>query len=159
MVKYTEYKKYHLHHFYVDVSVVFSTFTLLCDHPLAGPIIGWLQCKIIAWLHNHETITHCFPLPSTHGNHPSTFFLFLFIFYFYLFLDRRGEGESEGEKHQCVFASCTPSTGDLTLNPGMCPDWELNQQPFALWDNAQPNEPQWLGQSMFMSIIHIVACV
>ena len=40
----------------------------------------------------------------------------------------RGEGrEEEGEKHQCVVASCTPPAGDLACNPGMCPDWELNQ--------------------------------
>ena len=29
-----------------------------------------------------------------------------------------------GEKHQCVVASHTPSTGDLAQNPGMCPDWK-----------------------------------
>ena len=33
----------------------------------------------------------------------------------------------EREKHQCVVASCAPPTGDLGCNPGMCPDWELNQ--------------------------------
>ena len=32
------------------------------------------------------------------------------------------EGEREGEKHPCVVASHTPSTGDLACNPGMCPD-------------------------------------
>ena len=49
----------------------------------------------------------------------------------YLFLER-GEGKKkEGEKHQCVFASCTLLAGDLARNPGMCTDWELNQQPFG----------------------------
>ena len=48
----------------------------------------------------------------------------------YLFLDR-GEGKGEGENHQCVVASHTPPTGDLAYNPGLCPDWESNQQSFG----------------------------
>ena len=52
----------------------------------------------------------------------------------YLFLER-GEGrEKEGErnidvreKYQSV-APHTPPTRDLARNPGMCPDWESNQQ-------------------------------
>ena len=48
-------------------------------------------------------------------------------FFFNVFLERGGEGKREGEKYQCVVASCTPPTGDLARNPGMCPDWELNR--------------------------------
>ena len=51
----------------------------------------------------------------------------------YLFLER-GEGrEKERERNidvpekQRLVASCTPPTGDLAHNPGLCPDWELNQ--------------------------------
>ena len=33
-----------------------------------------------------------------------------------------------------------PQPGDRTHNPGMCPDLELNWQPFALQDDAQPTE-------------------
>ena len=40
------------------------------------------------------------------------------------------EGEREGKKHPLV-ASCT-LTGDLAHNPGVCPDWESNWQPFGL---------------------------
>ena len=29
-------------------------------------------------------------------------------------------------------ASHAPPTGDMARNPGVCPDWELNQQPFGL---------------------------
>ena len=47
-----------------------------------------------------------------------TFFL---RFYLFIFRERRREGEREGEKHQRVVASCTPPTGDLACNPGMCP--------------------------------------
>ena len=55
------------------------------------------------------------------------------------------EGEREGEKHQCVVVSHIPSTGDLARNPGMCPDWELNWQPFGLQASAQFIEPHQPG--------------
>ena len=48
-----------------------------------------------------------------------------------------GKGGRKGEKHQCVVASCTPPTGDPACNPGMCPDWESDQQPFGLQARAQ----------------------
>ena len=61
--------------------------------------------------------------------------------YFY-----RGEGrEKKGEKHQCVVASHTPPTGDLACNPSMCPEWELNQQPFGSQAGAQSTEPHQPG--------------
>ena len=77
-----------------------------------------------------------------------TFFLFqkFFIFkdFIYLFLERE-EGEREGEKHQCVVASrMTPHLG-LACNPGMCPNRELNQQPFGLQAGTQSTEPHQLG--------------
>ena len=51
---------------------------------------------------------------------------------FYLFIFYREEGrEKEGEKHHCVVASHVAPTGDLAHNPGMCPDWESNRQPFG----------------------------
>ena len=34
-----------------------------------------------------------------------------------------------------------PPTGDLTSNPGMCPDWESNRQPFGWQSSAQSTEP------------------
>ena len=52
-------------------------------------------------------------------------FFFFLRFYLFIFLERGREGgkegEIEGEKHRCVVASCTPPTGDLAPNPGMCP--------------------------------------
>ena len=54
---------------------------------------------------------------------------FFFRFYLFIFRKRGREGPREGEKHQCVVASRTPTTGDLAHNPGMCPDWESNQRP------------------------------
>ena len=53
-------------------------------------------------------------------------------FYLFIFRERGRDGEREGEKQQCVVASHTPPTGDLAHNPGMCPDWESNQQPFGV---------------------------
>ena len=47
-------------------------------------------------------------------------------------------GEREGEKHQCAVASYVASTGDLARNPGMCPDWESNWQPFGLQPELNP---------------------
>ena len=57
-------------------------------------------------------------------------FLSLQILFIYFFRERGREGEREGEKHQCVVAPHAPS-GDLAPNPGMCPDWESNQQHFG----------------------------
>ena len=39
-----------------------------------------------------------------------------------------------------MVASSVPPTGDLACNPGMCPDWKLNQRPFALQAGAQSTE-------------------
>ena len=77
----------------------------------------------------------------------SVFFNFLFFKRFYLFTFRvRGrEREREGEKHQCVVASHMPLTGHLACNPGMCLDWELNQQTFGLQAGPQSTEPQQPG--------------
>ena len=34
-----------------------------------------------------------------------------------------------------------PPTGDLACNPGMCPGWELNQQPLGSQASTQSAEP------------------
>ena len=70
----------------------------------------------------------------------------------YLFLER-GEGkEKEGEKHQCVVASYVPPTRDPARNPGMCPDWELNQWPFGSQACTQSTEPHQPGLQMTIFI-------
>ena len=43
--------------------------------------------------------------------------------------------EKEREKHQCVVASCAPTTGNLAHNPGMC--W-LGIEPATLWFALNP---------------------
>ena len=44
-----------------------------------------------------------------------------------------------------MVASYAPPTGDLASNPGMCPDWESNQQPFVSQAGAQSTEPHQPG--------------
>ena len=77
-------------------------------------------------------------------------FFFFFFLRFHLFIFREGKGGREGEKHQCVVASYMPPAGDLAHNPGMCPNRELNLQPFGLQDDAQPVEPYRPGQSCYL---------
>ena len=45
----------------------------------------------------------------------------------------RGEGrEKERERNITVWLPLAhPPTGDLACNPGLCPDWESNWQPFG----------------------------
>ena len=79
----------------------------------------------------------------------------IFVCVFTVF-DRCEEGESKEEKHQCERATsisclcmCTLVWGP-THNPGMCPDWELDRQPFALQDDTQPTEPHWSGPVLYL---------
>ena len=67
------------------------------------------------------------------------------------------EGEREGEKHQLV-ASCTPLTGDLACNSGMCPDWESNQRPFGSQAGAQSIELHQLGLKCLIIFKCIIFC-
>ena len=64
----------------------------------------------------------------------------------FIFRERGREEEREEEKYQCVVASHVAPTGDLARNPGRCPDWESNQQPFGLQAHAQPTELHQPGQ-------------
>ena len=70
----------------------------------------------------------------------------IFLNYIYLFLDRGGGRKEEEERNINVWLPLTcPSPGNLVCHPGMCPDWELNQQPFALQSGAQSTEPHQPG--------------
>ena len=81
------------------------------------------------------------------------YFLFLKKFLFIYFRQRGKKREREGEKHQCVVASCAPPTGNLARNPSMCPDWELNRQPFGLQASPQSTEPQHPGLILNLLIL------
>ena len=82
-------------------------------------------------------------------------FYFLFKRFLFILRERGREGEREGEKHQCVVASHTSPSGDLASNPGMCPDWESNQQHFGLQAHDQSTEPHWPGP-YFLTILIIL---
>ena len=57
--------------------------------------------------------------------------IFKKILFILFFRERGRERERAGEKHWCVVASWAPPTGDLSRNPGMCPDRESNHLLFA----------------------------
>ena len=65
--------------------------------------------------------------------------------YLFIFRERGREGEREGEKPQCLVAPDTPPPGGLAHNPGMCPAWESNQQPFGSQASTQSPEPHQPG--------------
>ena len=44
-----------------------------------------------------------------------------------------------------MVASPTPHDGDLACNPGMCPDWESNMQPFREQADTQSTETHQAG--------------
>ena len=52
-----------------------------------------------------------------------------------------------------------PQTGDLACNPGMCPSWESNQQPFGLQDSAQSTELHHPGLKQFLMFNNTVCYV
>ena len=95
------------------------------------------------------------PLPPT-SMVKGKFFNF-FKDFLYSFLETRREGEREGKKHQCVVASHTPPAGDLTHTPGMCPDWESNQQPFGSQASTQSTEPHQPGLKVKFYVISIIS--
>ena len=59
-----------------------------------------------------------------------------------------------------LVASRMPPTGDLAHNPGMCPDWESNQQPFGSQTGTQSTKPQQPGiwHLNFKNWIHSLNC-
>ena len=67
--------------------------------------------------------------------------------FIYLFFRERGrEGARGRERSMCGCPSCAPNWG-LAHNPGMCPDWELNQQPFGLQASTQSTELHQPGRN------------
>ena len=86
--------------------------------------------KLSIWLHNQR-----FP--------KSIDFISFFFFkeIIYLFLER-GEWR---ERETSMLLLKRPPTGDLAHNPGMCPNWESNQQPFGLQVGTQSTKPHQPG--------------
>ena len=58
-----------------------------------------------------------------------------------------------------MVASCTPPTGDLACNPGMCPDWESKWQPFGSQAHARATELHQPGQLLIFSLVTAISKV
>ena len=70
--------------------------------------------------------------------------------FIYLFLET-GEGrDREGEEHQCMVASHALPTAGLFHNPGMCSEWELNQQTFGSQAGSEPHHQPWQNISFII---------
>ena len=67
--------------------------------------------------------------------------------------EKKRERNIEVQKKHQLAASLMCLTGDLALNPGMCPDWELNQQPFSSQAGTQPTEPHKPGLNWYLTVM------
>ena len=56
--------------------------------------------------------------------------------YLFIYFQREGKGEKEWERNTDV--GLPLPTGDLACKPGICPDWESNQQLFGLQAALSP---------------------
>ena len=75
--------------------------------------------------------------------------LFLFFLFFFkvlfIYFQREGKGRRKQGKETSMYGclSRAPNWGpglQLACNPGMCPDWELNQRPFGSQSGTQSTE-------------------
>ena len=64
------------------------------------------------------------PLILMPYNFMSFSFLFFFEDFIYLCSERREGREEERERNVSMWLPLAPPTGDLTCNPGLCPDWD-----------------------------------
>ena len=76
---------------------------------------------------------------------------------FYLFSETGREGEGKGKKHQFDASHMSP-TEDLACNPGTCPEWETNRQPFSTQASTHSTEPHWPGLSEDINLKCASAC-
>ena len=59
--------------------------------------------------------------------------------------------ERERERSIDWLPPISTSNGDQTYNLSMCPDWELNLQPFGVRDNT-PTKPAGQGSTCFFNL-------
>ena len=73
------------------------------------------------------------------------YFLKILFIYFQRGEWRERQGNIDVQEIYRPVASRTPPTGVLAHNPGTCPDWKLNQQPFDSQVGTQSTEPHQPG--------------
>ena len=86
-------------------------------------------------------------------NRQFMFVVFYFKDFIYLSLERGGEKERERNINVWLPFTCPP-TEDLACNPGICPDWELNQRPFGSQASTQSTEPH--QPELFVFLIYFL---
>ena len=88
--------------------------------------------------------------------HPIEFKFNTSFFIDYLFLEGGKRREKKRERNINVWevhrlvVSRMPPTGDLAHTPGMCPDWELNWQPFGSQAGTQSTDLHQAGLIEFI---------
>ena len=73
--------------------------------------------------------------------------------FIYLFLEK-GEGRKKkrGRDTSMCGCLCVLSARNLARNPGMCPDWEWNRQPFGSQAGTQSTELRQPGLGWVFSV-------
>ena len=69
----------------------------------------------------------------------------------FIFRERGREGKKRRREISmcgCLSWDSLPRTGDLASNPGFCPNWKSNQQPFGSQASTQSTEPHQSGPSL-----------
>ena len=75
--------------------------------------------------------------------------MYLFI---YLFIYLRGEGREKERERNNVWLPLLSSPREPACNPGMCSDWELNQQLFGLQPGTQSTETHEPGLKIIFQL-------
>ena len=105
-----------------------------CSHPLRlNQLLGPADSAFFMYLRIHLPLSFQ-PIHSLKK-----------IFYLFIFREREKERRREREKHQRVVASRMPLSGDLALNPGLCPGWDSNPRPFGSQAGVPSTEPHQSG--------------
>ena len=90
------------------------------------------------------------------------FYFFKILLIYFLERGEEREKEREREKDQCVrdtSIGCL-SLGNLACNPGVCPDWESNLQPFGSQvgvHSTEPHQPECKFLKIYFEILDFKA--
>ena len=129
---------------------------IIATLPSGASALGLLSPAflVLLWTNTYKYITFLYLIVST-INYIHIVFAFFFIFQilFISFLDQ-GEGrEKERQKNINVWLPLVLPTGNLSCNPGLCSDWELNRQPFGLQAGTQCTESHQPGLQLLLKSV------